>query len=71
MAIQSSKLFKLYGEDGTVITIQEDGDGLGMVAVSTKGDYYGPLNFTMDADDAMILANAIIEQAKYIKEQNK
>ena len=57
--------------DGDPVVIGEDdggaGDGLGMVAVKCKTDYYGKLDFTMEITTAKAMAEAILEQVKNIE----
>ncbi len=53
------------------IIVSEDGDGLGMVNVRCLGDYFGKVDFSLDEDVAVMLANAILEQVKYIKENHE
>jgi hypothetical protein len=67
MSLYQVNVVKLYGPQDGVITLQEDGDGLGMVHVSSSGEYYGKFEFNMEPDEAIVLANAIIQQANYLK----
>lgn len=53
------------------IKIHEDGDGLGMVVVKTTADYWGAIDFSMDADDAVDFANAILKVVAMMKERKQ
>lgn len=57
-----------YDADSTTIKISPDGDGAGMVVVKADTKYYGQIDFSMDADAAIQFAEAIIAQAKMVKE---
>ncbi len=71
MTVYTYKTLSLYDNDsGKTITLTEDPDGLGMVHVKCDSDYYGKLDFNLADDMALALANAIIEQLKYIKEDH-
>jgi len=71
MSLYQVVVTNLYGQDDNIITLQEDGDGLGMLHVSVKGEYYGKMDFSMDPDDAVEFANSILKQVKHIKENSK
>lgn len=72
MTIYKSVALTIYdNENEQTVLISDDPDGLDMVHVKQKDDYYGKLNFTMDVDMAEAVANAILEQVKHIREAQK
>lgn len=64
---------RFYTEDseGACVTIQNDGDGLGLVEVRTVSpkdvEYFGTLNFSMDVSAMRDFAQLLIESANAIE----
>ena len=72
MAMYTTYDVNLYSHENgkTNIRISEDGDGISMVVVKASTDYYGKMDFCMDANEAIIFAEGIIKQAKWVLENH-
>ena len=68
MAMHTTYDVNLYSclNNNTIISITEDGDGLGIVIIKADTDHYGKMDFCMDAYEAIIFAEGIIKQAKWV-----
>lgn len=55
-----------YEADETTITVSADGDGFGMVQVDANKEYFGQMHFSIDAKSALLLGQAIIDQANLL-----
>lgn len=69
MTVYKSVSISVYdAENDEEVVVAKDSE-FDMVVVKAKSDYYGNLNFSMNPDTAVALAEAILEQVEYIREK--
>lgn len=69
MTVYKSVNISVYdAENDEEVIVAKDSE-FDMVVVKAKSDFYGNLNFCMNSDMAVALAEAILEQVEYIREK--